>query len=350
LPVPLLFGLIVALAGASPVQSAAILSPRLTTALPPAVGRFAADVAWESADALLIAGERGIVRYSLRTRAVEPLVPTSPLPDGLPDPTALASDGRSVVASSSLAIGGYSLRLADHKRLSALRVHLLPLDVAVRGSRACVLGFRVADQSSDAVWCGPVEKSWTKYAPVHRIASGAEHFRQAWSFNRSSAIAMADDGSLAVITNAEPGVFRYAADGKKLETLGRTFDELVFPATGEQRRLFASDVLERYRLLLNTQPLIEDLVLTPKGPAIVVRVANKDKNRIRWELWWPRADERRVAPTPLGIERIGPLGHLQCDARGTSLACVGSHPDAKQAADFRTAEHVPYLWLFELPR
>jgi hypothetical protein len=116
----------------------------------------------------------------------------------------------------------------------------------------------------------------------------------------------------------------------------------------ELRTRFAGDVDGRYRLLLNTQPTIDDLVLTPKGPAIVVRIG--ENARTRWELWWPRSDGRTIPPTRLGIDRIGPFGHLYCDVRGTALACIGSKPDRKQAGDFRIAELVPHLWIFELPK
>lgn len=338
--VPLLFGLVAAATGT--------LAPRTANPIPAAIGRYAADVAWENADALLIASDKGVVRYSLRNGAAEQLVSRTPLPDGLPDPLIVASDGTSLVTVSHLALGGYAMRLADRKRLSAMRVDLLPFDAAVRGQRACLLAFRMKQSTDEAVWCGPVDKSWLKYAPVHRLRSGQAAYRNAFVNARAGAVALAEDGSLYVVTSVEPGVFHYAPDGKRIETLGQSFDELVRPSTYELRTRFATDVDGRYRLLLNTQPILEDLVLTPRGPAIVVRIA--EKARIRWELWWPRADGRTVPPTRLGIDRIGPFGHIQCDARGTSLACVGAKPDQKQAADFRVSESAPYLWIFELPK
>lgn len=312
------------------------------------VGRYASDVAWETPETVLLATEKGILRYSLRTRAAEPLISTTPLPDGLANPVTVSSDGASVVTTSHVSIGGYAMRLADRKRLSAIRVALFPLDVAVRGPTQCILGMHMNRQTDEAVFCGPVEKSWLKYKPAHRISSGDKSLRFAYALAQAGAIALAADGTLAVITNVEPGVFRYAPDGTLLETLGRSFDELVLPMTQEMGRRFATDVDGRYRLVINTQPILEDLVLTPRGPAIVVRIA--DKNRIRWELWWPRADNRAVPPTPLGIDRIGPFGHLKCDARGTALACIGALPDKKKAADYRLSEDAPYLWIFELPR
>lgn len=339
----LLLGLIVAAATTN-----VTLTPRLSSALPAAMGRYAADVAWENTDSVLIASDKGVHRYSLRTRANDRLISTSPLPDGVPDPEAVASDGTTAVATSHLSIGGYAMRLADRKRIAAMRVYMLPLDVAVRGQRACILAYQMTDQPRSVAWCGPADKSWLTYKPVHRLVSATANFSEAYAFGRGGGIAMGEDGSVTVATTVEPGVFHYSADGKLLDTSGLSFDELVLRVPTEVRRQFATDVEGRYRLLLNTQPIIEDLVLTAKGPALVVRVAEKE--HVRWELWWPRSDGRSSPPTRLGIDRLGPYGHLQCDARGNSLACVGSLPDKKQAADFRVAEFTPYLWIFDLPK
>ncbi|HEU4889458.1 MAG TPA: hypothetical protein VFV49_16355 [Thermoanaerobaculia bacterium] len=217
----------------------------------------------------------------------------------------------------------------------------------MRGQRVCLLAFEVRGGSNEAVWCGALDEPWAKYKPVHRLNSGEKIFRVAWD-RLGGAIALGEDGSLTVMTSAEPGVFRYAADGRLIEKSGQSFDELVLSSMRETRSLFAGDVDGRYRLLLNTQPIVEDMVLTPRGPAIVVRIAEKE--RIRWELWWPRADGRVVPPTRLGVDRIGSFGHLQCDAHGTSLACVGSMPDRKDAANVDRSGRAPHLWIFDLPK
>lgn len=312
-----------------------VLVARSAIPLPQTIGHYAADVAWESADAVLIATNSGVHRFSLRDRKSERLISNAPVPDGVSDPDAVASDGTTLQVSSAITMGGYSMRLADRKRLIAQRIRLQPLDVAVRGRRACVLGREIKKKTNDAVFCGSINEFWSKYTPVHRVTSGAAIFPHAVD-RIAGAIAIADDGSLAVITSAEPGVFRYAPNGTLIEKSGESFDELVIAAMREIPARFAGDIAGRYRLLLNTQPIIDDLVLTPRGPAIVVRIAEKE--RIRWELWWPRADGRAVPPTRLGIELAGPYEHLRCDARGASLACVGSRGSA------------PHLWIFELPK
>lgn len=335
------------LAGLVLAATAGSLAPRVGVALPGAVGRVALDVSWESADGLLIATEAGVHRYSLRDRTVQKIVPITPLPDGLPYPETIASDGTTVFATSFLSMGGYALRLADRKRRFAMRERFVPLHAAVRGQRVCLLALQIGVRNDEAVWCGILGEPWSRYKLVHRVSSGQKIFREAWS-RFGGAIALGEDGSLTVATTAERGVFRYAPDGTLIDTSGQSFGELVMASMSELRTLFEGEPDDGYRLVFNTQPTIDDLVLTPRGPAIVVRIAEKD--RIRWELWWPRADNRAIPPTRLEIDRIGPFGHLHCDARGTSLACVGSNPDRKRAADFRISELVPTLWVFELPK
>jgi hypothetical protein len=316
---PFLFGLIVA----------------STIPLPAAIGQYASDVTWESADAVLITSNLGVYRYSLRNRTVERLISAAPLPDGVPDPEAVASDGATVEVISGIAMGGYSMRLADRKRLVAQRIRFVPLDVTVHGERVCVLAHEIRKKTNEVVFCGKVNEFWSKYTPVHRLTSGEAIFPHAMD-RLGGAIALDADGSLTVITSAEPGVFRYAPDGTLIEKSGASFDELVITAMREIPARFAGDIAGRYRLLLNTQPIIDDLVLTPRGPAIVVRIAEKE--RIRWELWWPRADGRVVPPTRLQIAATEPYSHLRCDARGSALACVSS------------PGHAPHLWTFELPK
>ncbi|MFL6246355.1 MAG: hypothetical protein ACJ74H_10050 [Thermoanaerobaculia bacterium] len=316
----------------APFLLAAIVS---SAPLPAAIGHYASDVTWESADAVLITSDLGVHRYSLRNRTVERLISAAPLPDGVPDPEAVASDGVTVEVISGIAMGGYSMRLADRKRLIAQRIRFVPLDVTVRGARACVLAHETRRKTNEVVFCGKVNEFWSKYTAVHRLTSGEKIFPHALD-RLGGAIALDADGSLTVITSAEPGVFRYAPDGKLMEKSGESFDELVITAMREIPARFAGDIAGRYRLLLNTQPIIDDLVLTPRGPAIVVRIA--EKGRIRWELWWPRADGRVVPPTRLAMTAIGPYAHLRCDARGSALACV------------RSSDGAPYLWTFELPK
>jgi hypothetical protein len=300
----------------------------------------------------LIASEKGISSITASGGAPKEVISPYSLPDGLPDPQAVASDGKSVVATSWASHGSFSRRIADGKRLIAQGgLRLTVMDVAVRGGRSCVLAFAPPPSDADkstALWCGSLSDSWGEVLPLHHLHS--EHARElflAAPGPYAGAVVMEPDGAIDVITGAEPGLYRYGADGKLKEILGQSVDDLVVESMKEIMVKFAMDLENRYRLLLNAQPIIDDLVVTPNGPAILVRLAAGDK--IHWELWYPLRSGGVGDRIRLGIERIGPYGHLRCDGRGADLACIGSQPPRNEASLAKTAQAWPHLWLFHLP-
>ena len=339
---------------ASSAQSSpGTISAYVSRAIPLEIGRNAKDVTWSATDALLIATELGIYRLPIGAGLPAEVIKGISVPDGLPEPTALSSDGKWVSAISSHSYSGFALRMADRKRLVAQRsLRLIPMDIGVFGGRSCVLGFApnpsMEAQKGVAVWCGGPSDSWAELKPLHYLHS--EHARDLFRSSPGELggrIAVEPDGSVDVITSAETGVFRYDNDGKLKEVLGQSTDDLVLESMKEILTRFAADLENRYRLLLNAQPIVDDLVVTPSGPAIVVRLADGDK--IHWELWYPLRSGGIGDRIRLGIERIGPYGHLRCDARGKEMACVGSLPPANEASTAKTAQAWPHLWLFHLP-
>ena len=321
-------------------------------ALPATIGKNVLDVSWSGSDTLLVATDQGVYGVAIAGGIPRELIKGVSLPDGLPHPTSLSSDGKWVSAISSVSNGGFALRLADQKRLLAQHsIRLIPTDVAVRGSRSCVLGYApappTAAQQDVAAWCGGSSDSWAELKPLHYLHSqhAQDLFRSAmWPLG--GRIVIEADGTVDIITSVQPGVFRYGADGKLREVRGQSIDDLVLESMKEILTKFASDMENRYRLLLNAQPIIDDLVVTPTGPAILVRVA--DGNKIHWELWYPLQSGGVGDRVRLGIERIGPFGHLRCDARGSDMACVGSMPPRNEASVAKTAQAWPHLWLFKL--
>jgi len=332
--------------------TALAVAPSDSLELPKTMGSHANDVAWESPRSLLIATERGVFRFSTGDHTSSQVLAGSALPDGLPDPQAIASDGATLVAASLRAYGGFSLRMRDQKRLIAQRtLKFVATDVAVRGPRVCVIGAITSGAGSGAnaaAFCGAVDDAWIDYKPLHQLRNGEQGRKVLGtaSWGVAGSIAAAADGSVDVVTGAEPGVYRYDASGRLLEVLGRELDQYVIDSRPEVVMRFANDVVNRYRLLLNAQPIVDDLVVTPRGPALIVRSVEKES--VRWDLVWPRRDGGAAPPVRLGIDRIGPFGHLRCAASGTSLACVGSMPPRGEAASIETAQRWPHLWLFKL--
>lgn len=334
-------------------SSPGTISAYSSQAIPREIGKYAKDVTWSAQDTLLVATELGIYRLPIAAGPSAEIIKSVPVPNGLTEPTALSSDGKSVSAVSYYSLSRFALRLSDRKRLVAQRgVSLIPMDISVFGGRSCVVGFvpnpPLEAQKDVAVWCGGPSDFWAEFTPLHYLHS--EHARDLFRNapgEFGGRVAVEPDGSVDVITFVQPGVFRYGSDGKLKEVLGQSSDELVLESIKEIRTRFASDLENRYRLLLNAQPIIDDLVVTPAGPAILVRLADKD--RIHWELWYPLRGGGIGDRIRLGIERIGPYGHLRCDVRGSEMACVGSQPPRNEASAAKTAQAWSRLWLFHLP-
>jgi hypothetical protein len=142
------------------------------------------------------------------------------------------------------------------------------------------------------------------------------------------------------MTEAEPGIYRYSASGKLLKVLGSELKQLVLDTTELVARYGEREELtNRYAKLINLQPTVEDLVSTPLGLAVLVRVAGRE--RIGWQLWYvEQAGRPRTVLLP---GRVGPLGHMRCEARDARMACVGSFPRAEDAGKER-----PQLLIYDL--
>lgn len=343
-----------ALTALAAVAAEPTLKPETVRKLPERFGRDPRDVAWEDAGHLFVASNRGVLRYSLDGGRLEEVLAAAPVPDGLSEPMAIGTDGRTLEAVSAISSGSYAMRLADRKRLLAQQSHrALAADVAVRGDRVCFLIYMSPpaseEEKSIAVSCGAPGNSWSELKALHSIRSteGRAIYR-ASTPPHSGALVMEADGTVDVITSGQPGIYRYSPTGAPMETLGAHLNELVLTEAEDILRNYGSDVDRRYRAVLDTRAMIDDLINTPAGPAIVVRLAEKDL--IRWELWFADRSGGAARRVRLGISRYGPFGHLRCDSRGARIACLTSIPPKSEAADPPRSQQWPVLFLFTLPK
>jgi hypothetical protein len=343
------------------IALAALIVPTLLTAeslSPVSTRRLEGEtfsVAWLDQTHLLLAGREGVRKLSLRDGVSTELISVAPIPEGLPHPSSVVTDGKTVVASNGLARMQFACSAATGKRLFARSAPSpMVVDLAVSGDDLFILGWPLnrqgADQSSGiALWRGKVNPHFEVFAPFHRIQSGPEAIA---IFNDSlpvlgGALAIEPDGTLDVITSAEPGLFQYSPAGVLKRALGVRLGELVMRRMHDINFTYSVDEVGRYRDVINRQPTIDDLVATSDGPAIVVRIVRNDS--IEWELWYPN-QERVERKVKLGISRRGPFGHLACDARGRDLACVYAAPQgSKEAAQPDQSRSPQYLVQFKLP-
>ena len=330
------------------------LRPQIVRRLPDDIGPSIRDVAWRGRDTLLFATNQGVFSYTLAPpgRAAK-VLPAVPIPDGVREPRSIDTDDRLAIVTSPMPPSGYVWATKDNERVIAqTSAELSVSQSAIFGKTLCVMAANLRatanEQKSGSVWCGNVDQGWSTFKPVHRIRSGdaaVDRWRRA-ILHHGGSIARAGDGSFYVVTAAEPGVFHYSTEGRLLDVTGTNLEDLVLTDMRDLAAKFGMDIENRYRLMLNTQPTIDDLVVTPEGPAIVVRLA--DKTKVRWELWYTDRDGGAKKRVHLMADRPGPYGHLRCDANGDSLACIGSLPPASEAAVVEKAQRHPTVWVFKL--
>lgn len=317
-------------------------------------GTYASDVTWLNDNELLVALlHGGVAKVSLSDKKVTPWVPEGELPDGFPYPELVATDGNLVVIMGA-GRRYYMFRTKDGKHLSGYGGgRLYPRGLAVVDGKAVYMGW-LAQAGEDetlrrgVVWTqGPDEDLVEK--PIHRIF-GDKDAVQRWRMTASpyaGAMVALPDRSIAVMTVAEPGIYRYDRTGKLMEVLGSGVDSLMLD-TAKLAREYNVDVNARYVQLVNRGPLIDDLVALPdNGVAALVRTAANGK--IGWELWHAgKAGFSRKQP--LDLTRLGPFGHMRCESRKARLACVTDAPGMQHAGKPETAGTNPRLLLFTLPR
>lgn len=325
------------------------LKPVQTVSLS-AHGSAAADVAWLNDTEVLVALIKGgVLRVSTRTGKAEVWSAEGPLPGGSPYAELVATDGNLVVVAG----GGrrnVAFRKADGTYLYGyMSGRLLPRGLAVDGGRAYLQGWMMKSMADEEQQKGAL---WTELpgeelgaAPLHRVLSSGEALAR-WRLTMhpyGGATVALPDHSVAVISSAEPGVFRYDASGKLLGVLGTGLSSLVVDSP-RLAKDFGMDVIGRYREVLNRQPTIDDLVVTPRGLAILARMARGE--HIQWELW--RVGPSDVASVqPLEPQANGPIGHMKCESRGKRLACVTNLPNPKDAGEPGPAGSNPTLLLYE---
>lgn len=334
-----------------PVTWAGTLAPLSVRKLSSA----ASSVAWLDPQHVVVAGPSGVRALSLADLSSVEMISVQPVPEGLPDPLSVTTDGKSVVASNGFLRTQFAYDVANRKRIFARASQsFVVIDLAVCRGKVYVLGWRVGPASANnpegiAVWQGALTPRFETLQPLHRIQSGPASVA---IFNDSipiygGALAAEPDGTLDVITAAEAGVFQYTPDGALRRRIGEGLGELVMRRMHDVNFTYGGEPLARYQQVVNRQPTIDDLVVTPDGPAIVVRTVKGEL--VEWELWYPN-EHRTSQRVKLGISRRGPFGHLSCDARKRDLVCVYQAPaSSQQAAALNQSNLATMLVQFELP-
>ena len=315
---------------------ARVLRPALAIPLP-TEAKHPRDVTWLSADVLLATATGGVFEISLEKAEPRLYVPEGPLPDGSPDPELIDADESTVFVMGGGRRNYLQLDWSGSPLFSFAGGPLVPRGLAVVDGHAFILGWMAGKPSSaeeaGALWKVPLGDALSDMVAIHSIESDDEAVGQfrTTGFPYAGAVVAEPTGTIAVMTTVEPGIFRYTAEGRLEEVIAPELELSI-----DHRHLaanFARDVTGRYTEMLNRQPLLEDLVSTPFGLAVLIRTV--EANEVGWTLRFVEG-KRNGEEIALEPRANGPFGHMRCESRGSMMACIASFPpkqDAKTPAD-----------------
>lgn len=306
----------------------AAMTFRVVSATPLPDGVIARDVRWASDSEVYIgSGKRGVVRTRVDATQHANSVVAGAERGGAP--TVIA--GRVGVAqnhiffASGMGIMGWSplagsSRKVEQKGLVAL------MDIDARGDTAAILGadsgpVQGLERAGTILWFGSLSKNLADMRPIMKGRSkpGGKDMARC-SILETGALRYMPDGSLVVIPGVEPGVYRYDAKGKLLQTwdtdpLG-IVDDCWIPE--KELMLVARDFGERIKWYASRVTL-DEILPTANGPAVVLR--RVEKGVTKWDLvTLPYKGQSQRVTLPVTMPT--PRAHVRGDIRGNRLVLL----------------------------
>lgn len=192
-------------------------------------------------------------------------------------------------------------------------------DVDVQGNRLLVAGLRRDDSGrlgADGAfaWSGSLDKPDPELRPLMPFGNRAA-IENCAGFG-IGAVRILADGSQVVVPGAERNIYRYGRDGR-LAQVWKTDDlgvEINCDFTRDEQTLYGTDPVARQQRL-NRRAMIDEIVDTPDGPAVLLRQVTGD--RTAWTL--ALLTTRGVSRRNLGVSAPSPWAHVAAAARGRDL-------------------------------
>lgn len=277
----------------------------------------AADVRWAGEDSILVSDlVRGVGEVTLPAsgKATVAWLPEWPPPTGPGTQVKhLALSGDRIAAADT----PFLLRWhARHGKESGQMAMEYIADIDLFGDRLLVSGLRF-DAAGKLGMDGAM--AW-----IGSLSLGEEGLKPILPFRDQDAIMRCfgmglgvvrflSDGSFVIVPGAEPDIFLYGRDGRLRHTWRTEALGVAAPCaaiTKEQQKMLWTNPEARQELV-NRHAMIDEVIDTPDGPAVVIRTRGK---RTTWEIVVLNGDAgvRFTLPFSSG----SPWAHVSADTRG----------------------------------
>ncbi len=289
----------------------------------PAELRWAQDARWSSESAaLLTAGKNGVFEWNFT--APPRRVIAGGGSDGFWFSSRLAASTKHMIVAAPMNGLMWWDRTTNRKVIE--KAFSLLMDVDIYGDRVAILGADYDEKGRFApegaiVWTGTLRDRAVRFDPLilGKAGPGAKSMNQC-HYLELGAIRFSRDGHLFVIPGVEPGLFEYDANGRLLRTWATDDLGIVDRCSlNEQQWLSMSANPEPRWRWLAARRIVDEMVVFPKGPALLVRSVVTSKGTT-WDLL-EFIDKQRTRTTRLPITSKSSLSHLRADvdAKGRLL-------------------------------
>jgi hypothetical protein len=317
---------VLVLAFAAPAGAAISFKQVSSTSLPDGV--IMRDVRWAGPSEVYVStGKRGVTRTRVDTTVGARKVLPGADSGGFPVSGLVAAGTNHLFVASEM--GPYGWMPLDGKtRAIGQRALLVITDIDAHGDRAALLGADTGTVQGLArdgaiAWAGSLSKGMADLRPLMKGRSnpGGKDMARC-SVLQTGAIRFMPDGSLVVAPGVEPGIYRYNAAGKLMQTwdtrpLG-IVDDCAMPDT--ELHLLARDFNERIKWYAS-RVILDEILPLSGGPALLLR--RVEKGVTKWDVVrlasGAGGKPERVA---LPVTVPSPRAHVRGDVRGNQLVLL----------------------------
>jgi hypothetical protein len=285
----------------------------------------ASDIRWVDDNHVLITDRnRGVARLALSGGEVSWLAEW-PKPNGPGGRYLhLAASDKTVAVADWVFL--YQWREAGGKLHQEGIDHVADLDLDRDGDRLLLVGWRRSADGHGAdgtlAWLGSLRGGESSLRPILPYRSSKAILN--CGLFHIGVVRFLHDGSFIVVPGAEPGIYLFSKDGKVQRVWATDAVGLDAPCdfSEEQGGFYAMNYVAREEWL-NRQRVVDDIVETPTGPAVIARSVKG--NQTQWDLLLVDPSGS-ISEQPLPVSSPSPWAHMAAATRGNrAVLLIGDH-------------------------
>jgi hypothetical protein len=289
---------------------------------------WASDVRWADADHVLVTDVgRGIARLSIWNGEDPSWLPEWAAPHGPGTVYHHLATSETAILTADYAFS-FQWRERNKPKLHEQSFYYIT-DIDLDGERLLILGCRMGPDGKvgsegGVAWIGSLHGGDGSLRPILPYRN-FDAFYGCFGFG-VGVVRFLSNGSFIVVPGVEPGIYLFAKNGKlqhvwQTDVLG--LEDMKCTFSPQQRLPLWNNPVARQEWL-NKYRMVDDVVETPSGPALITRKFTTDA--VHWNAVLLNADGSTFEQ-PLPLSSPSPYAHVAAASRGDRIAVVIGNRD-----------------------